>query len=191
VDLSTARWLNSPAAWHAEADRIEVTTAPEGDFWRITHYGFIHDSGHFLGIPVSDDFVAEVEVAGQYRDQYDQAGLMVRQDESNWLKTGIEYFEGIQQVSAVATREFSDWSVVPLRQSPPSIRLRLTRQGDFIQVAYSLDGQHYDFLRVAYLPPSDSLLVGPMCASPTGQGFTATFTGLSIRPLDASDRTSL
>ena len=33
---------------------------------------------------------------------------MVRLDEANWLKCGIEFVEGVQQVSAVVTRDYSD-----------------------------------------------------------------------------------
>ena len=56
------------------------------------------------------DFVASVKVTGQYKALYDQAGLMLRLDDQNWIKTGIEYVDERQNVSAVVTREFSDWS---------------------------------------------------------------------------------
>jgi regulation of enolase protein 1 (concanavalin A-like superfamily) len=57
---------------------------------------------------IKGDFIVEVKVRGKYQELYDQAGIMVRLDEANWLKCGIEFFEGVQQVSAVVTRDYSD-----------------------------------------------------------------------------------
>jgi regulation of enolase protein 1 (concanavalin A-like superfamily) len=163
-------WHNEPPAWQVRGDTLAVTAAPRTDFWRTTHYGFIRDSGHFYARRVSGDFVAEVKVSGAYRDQYDQAGLMVRLDAAHWLKCGIEFVDGVQQVSAVVTREYSDWSVVPLPEPPPALWLRVSRRG-------------YALLRLAYLPPAEAVRVGPMCASPEGNGVTVAFEGFTVRGL--------
>lgn len=42
-------WLNAPTAWTADADTVTITTDPDTDFWRTTHYGYVHDTGHVLG----------------------------------------------------------------------------------------------------------------------------------------------
>jgi hypothetical protein len=117
-------WFNEPPAWSAADDTLTVTAGAQTDLWRITHYGFIRDNAHGYLQPVSGDFTAEVQVSGQYAAQYDQAGLLVRLDERRWLKCGIEFVDGIQQISAVITREFSDWSVAPLPDNPPTIWMR-------------------------------------------------------------------
>ena len=38
---------------------------------------------------------------GQYHELYHQAGLMIRIDDQNWIKAGIEFLNGKQSVSAV------------------------------------------------------------------------------------------
>jgi len=106
---------------------------------------------------------------------------MVRLDETTWMKCGIEYVEGVQHVSAVVTRDFSDWSVVPLPHNPPSIWLRVTRHGDALEVHYSLDGSAYQMLRLAHLSLEPALAVGVMCAAPDGDGFAVTFEGYRVR----------
>ena len=73
-------------------------------------------------------------VRGAYHDLYDQAGLMIRIDERNWITCGIELVDGVQQVSAVVTREFSDWSVRPLPEAPVDLRLTLARRGDSVAI---------------------------------------------------------
>ncbi|WP_119068291.1 DUF1349 domain-containing protein [Aggregatilinea lenta] len=177
-------WFNEPPHWSEENGTLTVTTGPKTDFWRKTHYGFVRDNGHVYGETVSGNFVAEVKVAGQYHDLYDQAGLMIRQDESHWLKCGIEFVEGVQHASAVATNEHSDWSVVPLAGSPSAIWLRVKRSGDAVEVHYSLGGADYIMLRLAYLPEGGTVQVGPMCCSPDGDGFSVTFENFTVRPIE-------
>lgn len=174
-------WLNEPRAWRADGDILDVTTDPGTDFWRVTHYGFTRDSGHFRYRCVEGDFVAEVKVTGAYRDLYDQAGLMLRVDERNWLKCGVEYVGGVQQASAVMTRDFSDWSVTPLVANPPAFWLRVIRKADYAEVHLSTDGETYTLLRLGYLVPSAACLVGPMCCSPDGTGFAVRFEGFTVR----------
>ena len=176
-------WLNEPPAWKIDSDRIEVTAAGGSDFWRKTHYGFIRDSGHFGYETVAGDCSVEAKVSGGYHELYDQAGLMLRVNGEHWIKTGIEYVHGVQHVSAVVTNDFSDWSVVPLPQNPPSIWIRVTRKAEAVEVYYSLDGENYTMLRMAYLLPSATLDVGIMCAAPDGGGFPVVFEEFAIRAL--------
>jgi regulation of enolase protein 1 (concanavalin A-like superfamily) len=174
------QWYNEPMTWTVIDKTIIITADPKTDFWRKTHYGFIRDNGHCYYQSLSGDFTAEVKVSGEYATLYDQAGLMLRLDEANWLKCGIEFVNGRQYVSAVVTRDYSDWSVVPLPQNPASLWLRLKRSGTTVEVEYSLDGETYAMLRVTYLPQADIAHVGPMCAAPEGEGFTARFEQFNI-----------
>ena len=54
------QWLNKPAHWSSSSNPIVVNTSSKTDFWRITHYGFIQDNGHFYFEQVNTDFVVEV-----------------------------------------------------------------------------------------------------------------------------------
>ena len=73
---------------------------------------------------------------------------MVRVDEAKWVKGGMDV-GGVQQVSAVVTREYSDWSVAPLPSNPAAICLRLTRYGLAIEIHYALDSVKYQMFRLA------------------------------------------
>lgn len=176
-------WYNPPKQWHADGDTITVTTDPSTDFWQITHYGFRRDNGHFYYQEAEGDFTLDVKIVGAYRDLYDQAGLMVRLDETNWMKCGIEYVNGVQHASAVVTRIYSDWSVVALAPNPEALWLRVKRSGDALEVSFSLDGGTYTMLRTAYFPTTPVVQAGIMCASPDGSGFEARFEGLRLTPV--------
>jgi regulation of enolase protein 1 (concanavalin A-like superfamily) len=51
----------------------------------------------------------QVRVRANYDALYDQAGIMVRIDERNWVKAGIEKSDGKCQLSSVLTVDQSDW----------------------------------------------------------------------------------
>lgn len=176
-------WYNEPPYWQESNGKLTVFATGRTDFWRITHYGFIRDNGHFCYQQQQGDFEVSVQLTGAYRELYDQAGLMIRLDEQHWIKTGIEFVNGLQHVSAVVTRQFSDWSVVPLAVPPTSVWLKLLRKGDYVEVRYSLDGTTFSMLRLAYFPPAVPVQIGMMAAAPTGEGFQAVFESFLLTPL--------
>jgi len=94
TDQTTVRtWLNRPTYWSETGDTLTETAPPGTDYWRITHYGFIRDSGPFRYQEQTGNFEAKVRVAGKYHELYHQAGLMIRIDDQNWIKAGIEFLK--------------------------------------------------------------------------------------------------
>ena len=171
-------WYNEPPQWAAHNGTVTMHSASKTDFWRLADVA--RDNGHFYYQRQVGNFQIDCKISGSYKSQYDQAGLMVRVDETHWIKCGIEFFEGAQQASAVVTREYSDWSITPLPSNPESFWLRMKRQGTVIEIEYALDGTHYHLLRQAYFSPAEAMDVGLMCASPEGPGFPVTFEGVAI-----------
>ncbi|HEY9816545.1 MAG TPA: DUF1349 domain-containing protein [Candidatus Obscuribacterales bacterium] len=175
------QWLNEPPQWKQDDQKITMTTAPKTDFWRVTHYDFIRHSGHFFYETVTGDFVAEVTIQGQYRDLYDQAGLMVRASDRHWIKAGIEYVNGVQNLSAVVTHDYSDWSMMALPQAPEALRLRLERRDEAIELFYEDEKGDFIPFRLTYFRDAPILQVGLMGASPDGDGFEVAFTHYAVR----------
>src|SRR5262245_40206045 len=151
-------WLNEPAFWAFEGGTLKISTDERTDFWRHTFYGFERDNGHALLRPVTADFTASAIVVGKYEHLYDQAGLMLRIDEKNWIKTGIEFTDGLMHFSVVVTREVSDWSVVALPEASPQdeVHIRLTRHGDAVRIQYSLHGRAFQLARLAPFSSADA-----------------------------------
>lgn len=174
------KWLNEPPRWEESDAGLVVVTGEKTDFWRETHYGFIRDDGHFRYRDMSGDFSATLAFQGKYEALYDQAGLMLRLDERNWIKAGIEFVDGQQFLSAVVTRDFSDWSTTPLPGNPEWVCIRCTREDSAVKVEWSESSTEFRMLRLAYLPARGPILVGPMCCSPSRAGFEARFQPLDI-----------
>ena len=172
-------WLNEPRVWQEREGGLILRTDSKTDFWRLTHDGGIRDNGHFFHSTVEGDCTLTVHLDGDFAALYDQAGVMLRIDEKNWMKCGIEYFEGQHFRSVVVTREYSDWSILPQGQRN-SLWLRVKRSGSTIEVAMSEDGEDYQISRQCYLPASRSIEVGYMAASPIGEGFEARFRDFTL-----------
>ena len=175
-------WENEPPEWRFEADGLHVRTGRETDFWNKTFYGFRHTNGHFFAHPVDGDFSLELSFTARYRHLYDQAGAMLRVDENNWLKCGVEYTDGARHFSVVVTRDDqSDWSVLRLEEQEGPVTLRLTRHGEALRVQLRSD-RGWDLVRLAFLAMPETVSVGPMCCSPTGEGLEVSFAHLELGP---------
>ncbi|MEO3813539.1 DUF1349 domain-containing protein [Sphaerisporangium sp. B11E5] len=179
-DLSGWRWINEPAKWSAGED-LRVTADARTDLWRVTHYGYTFDTAHMFGTTATGDTRVTTTFGAGYAEQYDQAGAVLRVDEENWIKAGVEYVDGRVHLSAVVTRGFSDWSVTTAPGLPESVTLDLHRQGDTVVMRYGLDGAEPEtLLRLAYFPPGRPALAGVMCAAPAGSGFETRFTRVTV-----------
>ncbi len=174
-------WQNEPRAWRiTQGNHLVVATKPQTDFWRLTHNGAIRYNGHFYNWPVPGDFTVVLCLSGEFRSQYDQAGLFCQIDERTWLKTGVEYVNGEPYAGVVVTRDTSDWSIVPAA-APSRCWIKLMRRGTLCEVYFSDHDDDYFLARQCTLS-EEPAKIGPFCCSPGDAGFTAVFEYLAITP---------
>jgi regulation of enolase protein 1 (concanavalin A-like superfamily) len=173
-------WVNEPANWRVSRDGLVLTTDRNTDFWQKTHYGFERDSGHFLGVPVGDEFTARVRVQGEFRSLYDQAGLMLRIDETRWIKTGVEFTDGERFLSTVVTNGSSDWSVSQPFRGLEDFIIRITLRNGAARIQASSDGKVWPLLRLAPFPTVERYLVGPTACTPERGGLDVRFLDIHL-----------
>ena len=137
-NLDKMQWFNQPEKSKVEQQLLSMFVTPKTDYWRITHYGFTVDDGPFYYATVGGEFEVKVKVkiTGDYKTRLDQMGLMLRIDEKEWIKTGIEYVDGNFNISAVVTHEKSDWSVIQLTEKPRSVWMKVVRRLDAVEISY-------------------------------------------------------
>lgn len=186
--MAQRTWFNEPPFWHESESGLLVRTGRDTDFWNRTFYGFTHDNGHHYAEPVNVNFSAEISFSADYVNLYDQAGLMLRINANNWLKTGVEYTDGALHFSVVVTRDNqSDWSVLALPETAKDgVTLRLTRHEEALRVQLR-DGDKWRLVRLAYLDMPETVAVGPMCCSPQGEGLEVTFSHWAVGDAIARD----
>ena len=181
--LEKMQWFNEPSQWEIKDKKLTLFATPQSDYWRIAHYGFTVDDAPFLYTTYGGEFEAKVKITGDYRERYDQAGMMIRIDHENYIKTGIEYVDGKYNLSAVVTHHTSDWSVITLDRAVPFIWIKAVRRLDAVEIYYSYDDQTYTLMRIAWLQDNTPVQVGLMAASPDGQGFQASFEDFQVKHL--------
>ena len=185
----TFQWRNRPSSFSIKQDgSLSFIVPSHTDYWRWTYHGFIKNDGPFYYHKVTMNPSIDVEVvakfSGDYATQFDQAGIMVWQSDTLWMKCGIEYTNGVQHASTVITRDYSDWSMLPLPSNPQSawfkVKLMSQPSKESIEVFYSLDGETYTLIRQAYLTSDKSLDIGMFAAAPRGNGFPVVFEEFHI-----------
>ena len=146
--LDRMQWFNEPENWSVKNDVLTMDVTPQSDYWRISHYGFTVDDAPFLYTLRGGEFEVKVKISGEYKVRFDQAGLMLRIDEENYIKTGIEYVDGKYNLSAVVTHKTSDWSVITLDKPVDYIWIKAVRRLDAVEIFYSFDDEEYVMMRM-------------------------------------------
>lgn len=185
VEWSAGEWLNEPES-RVDADgRLHLSAREGSDFWRRTSYGFERDSGHALLYPLPQDSAVEVTFRADFGHLYDQAGVLLRCDENTWIKTGIEFTDGLPHLSAVVTHGLSDWSTFPVPEwAGREITMRVSRSGDAVTVRARVDAEPWVLIRLAPLAPTAVAGAGPFCAAPERSGLTVEFVRVRLGPAD-------
>lgn len=177
-----------------EQDHLLLRSRPDTDFWMRTHYGFERYNGHVLYDEIKGNFEAVAELQMHPQRTYDQSGIFIGSDPSNWLKTSVEFIpEEASHLGVVVTqRSYSDWSTRNVDSSIFSQRLsfRVRREGNDFFV-YFREGSadlaaEWEQLRITHLdcPPGQPLRVGIYSASPMDMGFDTAFYHFEIQHVD-------
>ena len=187
--LEKMQWFNEPSQWEIKDKTLSMFVTPHSDYWRISHYGFTVDDAPFYYATYGGEFEAKIKISGDYVARFDQAGLMLRIDHKNYIKAGIEFVDGKYNLSAVVTHTTSDWSVIELERPVPFIWLKAVRRLDAVEIFYSFDDRTYTLMRNAPLQDNTPVMVGPMAASPDGEGFRVRFEQFKVTHLPDLRRT--
>ena len=181
--LEKMQWFNEPEQWEIKDNTLSMFVTPQSDYWRISHYGFTVDDAPFYYSTYGGEFEVKVKITGDYQARFDQAGLMLRIDHENYIKTGIEFVDGKFNLSTVVTHKTSDWSVIALDKPVPYIWIKAVRRLDAVEIFYSFDDKNYTMMRNAWLQDNTPVMAGVMGASPDGKGFNAKFEHFKVTHL--------
>lgn len=177
IDWSDGTWTHAPAAVREDGSDLWVEAVEGSDAWRVTSYGFIHDTEHALlaNLPVGD--AMEVAFIADFAQQFDQAGLFVRVDDEHWVKAGVEFADGMLGLGAVVTDIRSDWSIGDADAwRDRTIRVRVSRGADALTVRAAVDDGPFRLVRVAPFPGDAVASAGPFVCAPTRAGLIVHFT---------------
>lgn len=106
-----------------------LTIPPGTDIWRPNPTTDVFTAPLLYQVlPIKSFERIQVTVSAGWQTQFDQGGLVVvfpspgtgkvKADASKWIKTGIEFYNGMPALSTVTCDRFSDWSLSPLASTP-------------------------------------------------------------------------
>ena len=193
-DLTEGRWLFEPKHHAISAAKVQIVTEPHTDFWQRTYYGFRNDNAPSLLFDTTHNFTFTIKTEFQYRELFDQSGIVIYLDSENWFKASIEFENGqYSRLGSVVTNNgYSDWATtdIPLTTS---MWYRLSRRGPDFLVETSVDGKAFEQMRIFHLhklgdttlqmgtaqPPLNAefpVRFGIYACSPSASSFEATFS---------------
>jgi uncharacterized protein len=188
VDWAAGTWTREPATTRLDGSDLVVGASEGSDFWRTTHYGFIHDDGHgLLGEWPADAAVEVTFDTSALTELYDQAGMLLWGGPDRWIKAGLELSDGVLHLGAVVTDGVSDWSLAPVPDwAGQLVTIRASRGGsarDAVTLRARTETRGWRTLRVAPFAAA-AASAGPMVCAPSRGGLEVRFTGWTLAPAD-------
>lgn len=177
---------------------FQITTSPGTDIWDKP------PSTHSFNAPIIyqtstvESFKsAKVTFTATWKDKYDQGGLCMvikSSDTTRWVKTGIEFLDGVPLIGTVAKDRWADWSLRPLLAETMSIdhaatvEMENASDGSLWIWLVSEAGKKLPLREVTWwgdLAKETEIWIGVYAAKPAPHGekddLTVKFNGLEIR----------
>lgn len=198
MNAEAMTWLNKPKHFSVEDGALTIVTEPETDFWQRSYCGRQNENAPALLATIDENFTLSVRVRFDHKARFDQAGIVIYLNKDNWFKASLEYENSyLSRLSSVVTNfGYSDRATTDIA-SINEVWFRLSRRGPDFMVESSLDGKHYQQMRVFHLhmlgettremgrvnpPPPASLpvSVGYYACSPLESSFEARFDEVQL-----------
>ncbi|KAF2863914.1 hypothetical protein K470DRAFT_210107 [Piedraia hortae CBS 480.64] len=163
-------------------DPFTLTAYPKTDVWRPSDDSDVFNAPYVFAKLDPNKFTnMSVTVSADWKTLYDQGGLILAYGEQNprqWIKAGIEFFEGHPMIGVVGTDRYSDWSLTPNPgKDHNKATLEFVREGTELWIYLVGENQKRQAVREvrwAFISPKSPLEVGCYAAKPTPDSDNAT-----------------
>jgi len=175
-------WQNEPEEWSQHRTTVVMRIPPGTDCWRLTGTDECVDNTPFYFLEVEGDFEVRCKVKATYENPDDQAGIMIREDEENWVKCGIQMIGEVPHMCATVTHGYSDMSMHPLPHLPEFVWVHAKKIRDGLEVYISEDSQDWMQIRQGDIAEDSILQIGLYAASPSSDdGFDVKFQDFMVK----------
>ncbi|KAK3055174.1 hypothetical protein LTR09_003727 [Extremus antarcticus] len=158
---------------------FKIFTPSNTDIWRPSAEEDRFNAPYIYTSLKSSEFKSvSATISADWKTLYDQGGLIIlwpaaKQEESRWVKFGIEHFTGKPLLGVVGCDRFSDWSVCPLPIATAThATLEATRVGTtlWIYLVFNEERRPLREIKWAFLEDREDkaeMWVGTYAAKPT------------------------
>jgi regulation of enolase protein 1 (concanavalin A-like superfamily) len=183
------RWHNNPVQWSFNTtDQTLSITAGKHTDWFLDPGGAVNIvNAPALLAPVHQPCMLQALVSSDASAMFDAGVLTVYQADDHWAKLCFERSpQGQLMVVSVVTRGTSDdCNSVPIDGHEVYLRVSVLEKA--FAFHYSLDGKLWNLVRYFTLGERNSLEIGFLSQSPTGEGCAARFSEIEFTPQKLSD----
>lgn len=185
MDFKDFQWIREPKSYTIKDDAIEIVSEPYTDLWQRTYYHFQNDNAPVFQMTTDEkyfSFVVKTNFEESYH-RFDQCGIVMYLDSDNWLKASVEYEnENFQHLGSVVTNHgYSDWATTTIAASVKEMWYRFSRREDDYCLESSLDGTHFEQLRICHVyEGKEKISFGIYACSPENSSFKAVFSHFQL-----------
>lgn len=181
------KWLNESKV-EKKGNAIEIYAPAKSDFFcggNVTSdEGSLPENicnAPYYYTEVSGDFVMRVRVSLDFLSTYDSSSVMVMKDIKNWAKFCFEQTDfGTHAVVSVVTRDNTSDDANGCNIDADKVWLHVCRRGNAFAFHYSVDGVNFYMTRFFILNFENTVKVGLVAQSPTGNGGIRIYEDLTI-----------
>lgn len=168
-------------------DGIRLSSLPKTDYFVNPVNGEVVNDAVFRYREVEGDFIFKAHVSCYFDSNFDAPILMAYENDKLWAKVCFEQTDlGAPAIVSVVTRDRSD-DAIGEYINREEVWLLLARKGDTFSAHYSLDGDKFFMVRLAWLPMTKKIKLGFGVQSPIGSGVRAYFRNMKLKectPID-------
>ena len=159
---------------------LKIEALPKSDYFIDPASGKKILNAPYYHIETNKDFNLKAKVSRSFKSVYDACVLMVMSDETCWIKLCFEFtdLDANAVVSVVTNGVSDDANGVEIKGN--TVYLQIARKGDLFGLHYSLNGNDYKMVRFFKLPVKETVKVGFVAQSPTGEGGSCLFEDIQL-----------
>lgn len=182
---SRLKWINQPEKCEfLSDDSFRIVVAGKTDLFCDPDTKRIFNSASFLYTSVSTDFTARAHVGPRFNETYDAGGLLLFNNENQWIKLCYENTDlGNPAIVSVVNENYSD-DANGCDLDIDKVWIQIARKGDLFALHYSTDGYSWRMVRYFSFSLPLQLKIGIIAQSPCGDKATIDFDHFSVIPYD-------
>lgn len=159
-----------------------LVARPHSDMVVDAQSGSVVSNAVYLAQEITGNFTISARVSHDFASTYDACCLIAYANDQLWSKACFECTEeGEHAVVTVMTNGRSD-DANSVRIEDKQVYLQMCRRGDVVSVQYSIDGEHWTFVRILSIPLPATVRLGLLAQSPVGMGGDFCFDDVKIAP---------
>ncbi len=180
-------WNNKPLSYSVKDNTLTIVAGEKTDMFRDPNVTYNTDNAPKLLFEPDENFVLTTSIKHAFTNKWDGGAIVLIEDSLNWIKFCFEKdYTGAKRVVSVVTKDISD-DCNSIEVEKNLVFFKLAKADNVITLYASKDGKKWLLIRHLQFNNKNSLKVGFLAQSPTGQKCQVQFSNISYKPVKIKD----